>query len=94
MERRWHARSEIDVFATIHVNSKPRIMPCRIRNFSANGLFVETPDPVNPDQFVEVRVHPDGMDEQVIKGMVVHRRDGGVGIETESRFWARSLGWG
>lgn len=94
MERRWHARSEIDVFATLYVKSRPKMMPCRIRNFSVNGLFVETPHPVKPDQFVEVRVNPQDMPEQVIKGMVVHRRDSGVGIETESQSWVQSLGWG
>ncbi len=94
MERRWHARSEIDVFATLYVKNDPRPMPCRITNFSASGLFAEVPRILKPNQFVEVRVHPESMPERIIEGMIVHRRDAGIGIETASRFWAQALGWG
>jgi hypothetical protein len=94
MERRWHHRTKIDVPATLAINGKHRPGPCRIRNFSAGGLFLETAVTLERNQFVEVLIHPHGVSPRVIDGMVIHVGDGGAGIEAETRFWSQALNWG
>ena len=94
MERRWHHRCEIDIPATLAVNGKHFRTHCRIRNFSAGGLFLETVAPLERHQFVRVHIHPHSVSPRIIDGMVIHVADGGVGIEAETRFWSQALNWG
>jgi hypothetical protein len=94
MERRWHHRAEIDIPATLAVNGEHRPAPCRIRNLSAGGLFIETALTLTRNQFIRVHIHQDGVWPLVIDGMVIHVADGGVGVEAETRFWSQALGPG
>jgi hypothetical protein len=91
MERRWHHRSETDIPATLLLGSEPGPVPCRIKNVSSSGLFVETAAHLVRNQFVQIRIQPQGAAARFIDGMVVHLKDGGVGIETENRSWSHAL---
>ncbi|RKT45410.1 PilZ domain-containing protein [Thiocapsa rosea] len=97
MERRWHHRTEIDIPATLAVNGKHLPAPCRIRNFSAGGLFLETAQTTQTlarHQFVQVHIHPHGVSPRIIEGMIIRVDDAGVGIEADTRFWSQALNWG
>ncbi|MFB1487842.1 MULTISPECIES: PilZ domain-containing protein [unclassified Thiocapsa] len=94
MERRWHHRTESDIPATLAMSGKHGPAPCRIRNFSAGGLFIETAETLARNQFIQVHIHPHGVSPQIIDGMVVHVEEGGVGIEAGTRFWSQALNWG
>jgi len=89
MERRWHRRYEVDVPAGISFNGSPIPQPCRIRNYSMGGLFVETQAPLYRHQFVSIWVPQLEGGVKRVRGMVIHLTDGGAGIEAEERFWAR-----
>ena len=78
MERRWHHRTEIDIPATLAVNGKHLPTPCRIRNFSACGLFLETAATLARHQFVQVHIHPHGVSPRVIDGMIIRVAEKGV----------------
>jgi hypothetical protein len=94
MERRWYHRSETDLTAKLFVSGDPRPIPCRIKNFGAGGLFVETSFPLAPHQFVQVHIDRDGASPHVTRGMVVHCTSGGAGIDAEIRFRLPDAGSG
>ena len=89
MERRWHKRHKVYVAASISFNGSSIPQPCRIRNYSMGGLFVETQALLHRHQFVTIWIPQLDGGMKLVRGMVIHLTDGGAGIEAEERFWAR-----
>ena len=89
MERRWHKRHKVNVAAGISFNSSPIPQPCRIRNYSMGGLFVETQAPLYRHQFVMLWIPELDGGVKLVRGMVIHLTGDGAGIEAEEHFWAR-----
>lgn len=91
LEHRWHPRFSVDIPAVLF--SQGLRHPCRIRNFSSSGFYVETSAMLLKHQFIELQVDEKNGEHRTIRGMVVHIQAGGVGIEADQRFWPLMQGW-
>lgn len=86
MEHRWEARQSADKSVALLIDAVYSL-PCRMRNFSAGGMFVETDGAVilPNGTVVELAFTFDGDENRVnlfrLKAMVVHRCNEGIGLQ-------------